>query len=426
MAKIRNVLIFPGGTEIGLEIHEALRQCKEVNLLGAGSRASSHGPSVFSNYTFLPLVDEPEWLDELRNLCFKEKVDYIFPAHDDAIIALAENRDLIPAVVLVPPLSKCQIARSKRATYEAFKDFISVPKIFKSLPNSNDYPVFVKPNIGQGSQGANLVKSEAELNYLLTTNKDLVVTEFLPGQEYTVDCFSDRTNGVLFVGARLRERIRSGIAVSTRSVCIENINQIAEKIHEILGFYGAWFFQLKRAGNNELVLLEVAPRISGSMALNRVRGVNFPLLTIYEHERTPLKLFTSINDVKLDRALSNRFECDISYSNLYIDLDDTLILKDKINLDALRLVFQSLNNGVRCTLLTRHAGDLDLTLKKFRLDGIFDRVLKVDDRLSKADFIDNLDSIFVDDSFSERSDVHNKLGIKTFDCSMIELLIRCK
>jgi hypothetical protein len=42
---------------------------------------------------------------------------------------------------------------------------------------------------------------------------------------------------------------------------------------------------------------------------------------------------------------------------------------------------------------------------------------------SKADFINPQGSIFIDDSFSERKSVFYKLGIPTFDCSMIEMLI---
>jgi hypothetical protein len=46
----RNVLIFPGGTEIGLEIWNALKECKEINLYSASSDVSNHAPFVFKNH----------------------------------------------------------------------------------------------------------------------------------------------------------------------------------------------------------------------------------------------------------------------------------------------------------------------------------------------------------------------------------------
>ena len=45
---------------------------------------------------------------------------------------------------------------------------------------------------------------------------------------------------------------------------------------------------------------------------------------------------------------------------------------------------------------------------------------------SKADYIVDPMSIFIDDSFTQRHEVYEKRGIYTFDTSMIELLINDK
>ena len=44
------VLVFPCGTEIGLEIHRALCRSAHVEVFGANSLEPSHGPHVFRNY----------------------------------------------------------------------------------------------------------------------------------------------------------------------------------------------------------------------------------------------------------------------------------------------------------------------------------------------------------------------------------------
>jgi hypothetical protein len=41
----------------------------------------------------------------------------------------------------------------------------------------------------------------------------------------------------------------------------------------------------------------------------------------------------------------------------------------------------------------------------------------------KSTCIAHPDALFVDDSFSERAQVHHALGVTTFDCSMIEVLL---
>ena len=46
---MKNVLVFPCGSEIGLEIHNALKYSKDFNLFG-GSSVDDHGKYVYKNY----------------------------------------------------------------------------------------------------------------------------------------------------------------------------------------------------------------------------------------------------------------------------------------------------------------------------------------------------------------------------------------
>lgn len=420
--KARNVLVFPAGTEIGLEIHQALQHCKEVVLHGAGQPISNHAPFVYQRYYSLPNINEPGWLKALVDLCNELSIDYIFPAYDDVIVALAQHQAEIPAAVLTAPNDVCTLTRSKSRTYARLRDIVRVPQLY-SPADAPDFPLFVKPDCGQGSQGAMLVRDANELAVATSAIKEPLVCEYLPGEEYTVDCFSDREHGVLFCGARVRLRMRNGIAVHTRSVTLEGVHATAGSIHKALDMRGAWFFQLKRASDGELTLLEVAPRIAGSMSTHRVQGVNFPLLTIFEHERLPLQLLTLPINIELDRALHNRYKINLQYEALYIDLDDTLLVGDVVNLDALKLVFSCINRKIPVTLITRHAGDLKNTLQKHRLTELFDEVIHLDRTQRKSEFIRRKNAIFLDDSFTERQDVHLRCGIPTFDCSMLDALI---
>ncbi len=419
---VRRVLVFPAGTEVGLEIHQALQHCKEVELIGAGQAVSNHAPFVYNSYYQLPSIHEENWLFALVELCKTLQIDYIFPAYDDVIVALAKHRADLPAVVLTPSEDACLITRSKSLTYQALSSFVRVPRVYKSV-KSTDFPLFVKPDRGQGSQGAQQARNASELSAAIASIKDPILCEYLPGEEYTIDCFSDRERGVLFCGARIRLRMRNGIAVHTQTVNLNGVREIAEGIHAALGMRGAWFFQLKRATNEELTLLEVAPRIAGSMSTHRVQGINFPLLTIFEHERLPLQLMTNSLSVELDRSLQNQYRLGLSYEALYIDLDDTLLLRGKVNLDAMRLVYSCINRKIPVILITRHDGNLSSTLAQHRLTGLFDEVIHLDRKQRKSEYVRHLNAIFLDDSFSERQDVHQRLGIPTFDCSMIDALI---
>jgi hypothetical protein len=405
-----------------MEIWQSLKDRRGIELYGASSVDSSHGPYVFSRHFTLPDVRSSGWIDELNELVRREHIDYVFPAHDDVVRALAERRHEVGAGVVSSPPETCIITRSKLRTYRVLGDVVPVPRVYDNPECVPEYPVVIKPDIGQGSQGVAIAKSEVELRCLLSRLPGLIITEYLPGDEYTVDCFSDRERGLLFCRGRQRVRVKAGISVNSRAVDDQSFYHFAQAISQRLVFYGAWFFQVKRDREGRLRLLEVAPRIAGTMALHRVQGVNFPLLSLLEQERVSLEILPYDFPVEIDRALVNRYRHNLAYGTVYVDLDDTLVIDGQVNTMVIRFIYQCLNRQIPLVLLTKHEGDLEGYLKRHRLAGLFDRVVKVPSGESKASYIKESDAILIDDSFQERRDCATR-GIMAFDTSMLEVLL---
>ncbi|MEA3486296.1 MAG: ATP-grasp domain-containing protein [Thermodesulfobacteriota bacterium] len=338
-------------------------------------------------------------------------------------MALAEENHRLPSRIVTSPPETCLVTCFKSLTYDALANVIPVPKLYQGWQDVDEFPVFAKPDRGQGSQRARAVFSRSQLASLLEEESDLIVCEYLPGEEYTVDCFSDREAGLLFCGGRTRKRTKSGISMNSLPVNDEAFRQYALSISNKLDLHGAWFFQLKRDREGVLRLLEVAPRIAGTMALHRVLGLNFPLLSIYEQERIPVEIMLNDCVVEVDRALVNRYRHNFRFRSVYVDFDDTLVFNEGVNTEVVRFLFQCINQGKRVVLLTRHEGDLQEVLSRYRLTGIFDEIIKVGPESSKADYIADREAILIDDSFSERKEVFNRTGIFSFDCSMLEILL---
>ena len=70
--------------------------------------------------------------------------------------------------------------------------------------------------------------------------------------------------------------------MDTAAATNPDFETLAGRINEALEMRGAWFFQVKENSQRKLVLLEIAPRIAGSMGLVRNQGVNLPLLSLYD------------------------------------------------------------------------------------------------------------------------------------------------
>ncbi|MEH5012141.1 ATP-grasp domain-containing protein [Phytobacter diazotrophicus] len=419
-----NVLISPAGTEIGREIWLSLRYEKTVKLFLAGSDYDNHARYNDEQYHILPNVNEDGWLEALQAFVLLYDIHFIFPAHDDALLAYAQHQPEISAKVVSSNTKCCEITRYKSRTYDKLRDIVPVPRCYKSAEEVENWPVFIKPDRGQGAQGALKVNDKSTLEIQLRDNSDLLICEYLPGSEYTVDCFTRENHGVVFCQPRTRERIRAGISMASETIELPGILEMAQAISERLQLKGAWFFQVKLATNGTLTLLEVAPRIAGTMAVNRVRGVNFALLSLYEHQNLPVTIDALKPTNRISRALTNRFRCDLPFGHVYVDFDDTLIIHNKLCLPLVHFLYQCVNEGIPCYLISRHDGDLHEKLKRWRIESLFDEVIHLRQEEEKSRFIKHADAIFIDDSFRERHEVHCALGINTFDVSMLDLLLK--
>lgn len=417
------VLIFPAGTEIGLEIFASLKDCKEVELFAAGQNLPNHAQFLYDTYHVIPNVQDISYVDSLNALIEEHDINFIYPAHDDAIVALARDRNQINATILAPSYETCVITRSKSRTYQYLSGIIPTPKLYTSIEKVHTYPVIVKPDQGQGSWGVVRAENLSELLHAIATTDNGIICEYLPGEEYTIDCFSHRTQGLLFAGARVRTRMRNGIAVSTHTVHLPEAILYAEAISAHLQLHGAWFFQVKRATDGTLTLLEIAPRIAGSMSTHRMQGINFAWLTILEALGNTLNILHNPGTIVMDRALYSRYKHTFSYSKVYIDLDDTVLFNNQVHLGAIQLIYQSINQHKQIILLTRHKGDLQETLSRHRLTGLFDSIIHININQKKSEFITSSDAIFIDDSFAERLDVAQHCNIPTFDLHMINILL---
>lgn len=424
MTEPKRVAVFPAGTEIGLELHQALQYATWFTLFGISS-AEDHSRFVYRNLiTGVPFVGQPGFLERINEELVRWKIDYIYPAHDSALLFLAQHREQLKARVVAPELRTVEITRSKRKTYRFFEGEDFVPRVYENIRQATDFPVFLKPDRGQGSQGVRRIDSVEEY-FSAGSKKDFVLCEYLPGEECTVDCFTGTDGRLLAAYARSRDRIKTGISVSSRLLKPpDEINRIARIINARLRFDGAWFFQIKKDARGNWKLLEIAARIAGTSGLTRCAGVNLPLLTLYQCMGGPVEVEDNHIPIQVDRALVSRYQMDCSYDAVYVDLDDTLLLRDgRVNGYLLMFLYQAVHQGKRLTLLTRHHAYPEETLRKNRIyPGLFDRIIHLEQGEPKSACIGKERAVFIDDSFKERKEVRKNLGIPVFDVDGVQCL----
>lgn len=420
-----NVLVFPCGSEIGLEIHAALRNAKDIQLHGASS-VSDHGEFVYSRYRQISAdAANGQLIEQLNALIDEWQIDIVLPAHDSLIPLLAAASIQLRAKAAVPDLESATLCRNKNRTYDRLRHLGIVPQT-AGAPAQAAYPIFAKPAVGQGSQGAERVDDIARHQQLLATGTEYVFSEYLPGPEFTVDCISDADGRLLHATARSRARVKSGISVRSEATAADPVVQaIAADIAAELRLRGAWFFQIRDNTEGQPRLLEVAPRIAGSMGLSRMHGINYPLLTIYAHLDLPFSVLAQQWPLVLDRALGSRYRTGLKYDRVYLDLDDTLLVRGTPQPMVMALLYQWNARNIPVVLLTRHAGSPLETLGQQRICAdLFERIVHLRDQSSKSAAIAAGESaIFIDDAFRERADVAKVHGIPVFDVDAVEQLL---
>lgn len=422
MSKIK-VLIFPAGETNSIELHDALSHNVNIEVLGCSS-VDRHGAYVFKNYrSGLPNIADREFLEEFNKLIQEWHVDYILPTHDTVAQFLAENQEKLDARVIVASYETAKICRDKRMTYELFSDCDFCPKQYNDFEK---LPVFIKPRNGQGGKGAKRIDELEDVPQKFRA-KEYAISEYLPGEEITVDCLTDSNGALCACLPRVRDRILAGICVSGKSLSLtDEVLSIATEINRRLDFLGLWYFQLKRSVDGKYKLLEISTRCAGTMCLSRARGINLPLLSVYVAAGKNISVFENSYNVRMDRAFISRYQIDYDYDRVYIDYDDTIIDGDIVILKTISFLYQCRNKGIETILLTRHEVDHEDTLEDSLVahsidEKLFTSIIKLTNNDRKSDYVREK-SVFIDNSYAERKEVHDAKGVPVFDVEGIEVL----
>lgn len=421
-----NILVFPCGSQVAIDINFALRHAVRVELFGASS-VEDHGRYIYKNYIGnLPNITEKHFLNNFNKILLEHAIDFIIPTHDTVALFLKEHELQLSAKVIVADLKTTHICRYKSLTYKQFADQPFIPNIYPGPNDVTEYPVFLKPDDGQGGKSTFYATNKQELQFYLQQHPNLLICEYLPGEEISIDCFTDRHGTLRFMSPRTRERTLAGISVDSKLIPVSSeISSIAHTLNHQLSFRGYWFFQIKRDKYGQFKLLEIATRLAGTSALTVGRDVNLALLSILDFAEFDITIQPNNYSIQLDRSFINRYQIQIQYDRVYIDLDDTLIINNKVNTQLLMFLYQCLNESKELILITKHEYNVQETLQNHKIHPmLFSKIHHINKADKKFKHMENnTKAIFIDNAFAERQEVRQQLGIPSFDVNNIECLI---
>jgi len=424
-----HVLVFPCGSQNGVDLNFALRHSLRIKVFGASS-VEDHGSFVYKNYIGdLPNINEAIFIERLNEVLLYNKIDFIIPTHDTVALFLKSKEESIQAKIITSPLETVELCRYKSKIYNRLQNSDYVPAFYHESTEVVNYPVFLKPDSGQGGKGTFLAFSEQEIDFYKKKDPDLLIVEYLPGEELTVDCFTDKEGQLRYAFPRVRDRTLGGISTRTtlnfEDTYLETAKAIADRLNQEMSFQGYWYFQLKKDASGQFKLLEISVRTAGSSSVQVGLDINLALLTVLDFAGEPIKIQPNSYAATVDRSLLNRFQLDFEYDTVYVDLDDTLILEGQVNGFLMMFLYQCRNHDKKIFLLSKHAYNISETLTSLCISqDLFDKVVIISSHHKKSDYMDFTHAaIFIDNSFAERAEVRSALGIPAFDVNSVEALI---
>lgn len=224
--------------------------------------------------------------------------DMILPVNQRTVDTVVKHKSRLEAHTAVPFLryDRLEVALDKGATIEAARKFdIPHPKTclndeidFDSIePTLGGYPVVVKPRRESGGKGVSICESREELRraYRRTTDRygPTIVQEFIPNSgERGVYTMYDRssTMSAVTVQHRLRSRPPGGGASTYReTVSDPELVSLSDRLLSSLEWQGVAMAEYRYdRRDGEPKLMEINPRLWGSLALSKFAGVDFPYL----------------------------------------------------------------------------------------------------------------------------------------------------
>lgn len=251
-------------------------------------------PAIYEadKYYLVPRIDEPQYIDKLLDICKKEKIDCVCSLIDPELSLIAENKKNFLDIGVIPLVSRYEVVELAFDKYKMYrylsdngfktaKTYIDKDKFYKDLEtNKINFPVFVKPVKGSASINISKVTTKEEIDVLFEIYDDLIIQEFLDGQEIGADVYIDPiSKRVVSIFTKEKIKMRAGETDKARSFKDEKLFKLITQVVEKIGFDYMIDLDIFKI-NNEYYISEVNPRFGGGYPHAFECGVNFPRLII--------------------------------------------------------------------------------------------------------------------------------------------------
>jgi len=304
-------------------IIQCLNQHPSIIIVAADANPVAVGRYLLKDFTVIPKANDPSFIDSLLALCREKNIHAVLPLVTKELIPLSKHSkefELAGAKLIASSAESLEIANDKGKLYQFLQwrgmdipgfRIVETVQQFEAAAKELGYPsktICFKPTVSNGSRGFRIISTSIDEHHLLFNEKpmaalisyndavrilslkafpELLVSEYLPGEEFSVDCLA-RNGETILVLPRSRNKIINGISVEGEFVREESIINYCTQIIQELKLHGNIGMQLKKSALEKFLLLEINPRVQGTISAGLGAGINMPLLAIKQELGLPI------------------------------------------------------------------------------------------------------------------------------------------
>jgi len=285
---------------------------------------STLAPALYisDKYYIVPRINDSNYINVIKDICIKEKITAVLSLIDPELSLLAKHTEDFKEIgvnTIVSPYEACELWLDKYDAFTFCKDNgLKFPITYNNfydfenaLGNKEiDFPVFIKPQKGSASLNINKAKNIEQAKVIFKSSEDMIIQEFLNGQELGVDVYVDMiSKEVVSIFIKEKTVMRAGETDKGKSIKSEALFKIIEDLVTKAGLLGPIDLDVFDV-NGEYYISEINPRFGGGYPLAYECGANFPKYII--------------NNLK---GIANEAEIGNYEENVYMMKHDTLTIK---------------------------------------------------------------------------------------------------
>lgn len=251
---------------------------------------SNLAPAVYDadKFYLVPRITAPDYLNRILEICRQEKIDGAFSLIDPELSLLARERDRFLSVGTTPVISPYELVETCFDKYRMYRMltgmgiptgrcYLDKEEFYRAEKRGEiSYPVFVKPVRGSASIHINKASSREEIEVLYGLYSDLMIQEYMDGQEYGADVYIDMLSGrctSIFIKKKIK--MRAGETDKSVSVKIPALFKLLQNFVEKCGFCGMIDIDIFEI-QGSYYISEVNPRFGGGYPHAYACGVDMP------------------------------------------------------------------------------------------------------------------------------------------------------